>query len=471
MNELKIFDIVPEGFFTPLSSGNKKVYLSIISLIYKLVQNGLSYGIDREILVEEVEDYLNGVNEEFDNEEIGIVDNEIVTDNRDRANIFIRKLINYGWIYPETTSDYRQIINFHDYSIVIIEALVKIVNNESTEYQGNIIGIYNLLYSKEKINNGLIIKQVFNITKDIMSGLKKLNANIKKYMDRLTKQKTPQEIFEEFFGSYTKDIIDKSYHRLKTSENFSRYRPLIIERLNEMVIDDNVVNEASEFFVNELELSSLEKGKELVKDKIYSVINSFEDVDDIIKEIDIKHTKYIKAAVTRAKFLLNNSRDITGTIKSILEYICKQYRDLELSLSVDYLEELSDLFVLYSYDFIDETSLYIANEGSKSFKPEKVNKKPISKEERERKLKEFKANQEKRYSYKKVNKIVDELLGDKKMICASEIEVETIDDYIKIIYIRLFGSSSVSSFEIKGKKSYVNKNGFKFKDFEIWRKN
>ncbi len=469
MNELKIFDIVPEGFFTPLSSGNKKIYLSIISLIYKLVQNGLSYGIDREVLVEEVEDYLNGANEEFDNEEIGIVDDEIVTNNRDRANIFIRKLTNYGWIYPETTSDYRQIINFHDYSIVIIEALVKIVNNESTEYQGNIIGIYNILYSKEKINSGLVVKQIFNITKEIMSGLKKLNANIKKYIDRLTKQKTPQEILEELFGSYAKDIIDKSYHRLKTSENISRYRPLIIERLNEMVIDDNVINEASEFFVKELELNSLEQGKELVKDKIYSVINSFEDVDDIIKEIDIKHAKYIKAAVTRAKFLLNNSRDITGTIKSILEYTCDQYKDLELNLSVDYLEELSDLFVLYSYDFIDETSLYIANEGSKSFKPEKVNKTSISKEERERKLKEFKTNQEKRYSHKKVNEIVDELLGDKKMISASEIEVKTIDDYIKIIYIRLFGSNSISTFKVKGKKSYINKNGFKFKDFEIWR--
>ena len=47
---------------------------------------------DTEILVEEVEDYLNGVNEEFDNEEIGIVAGEIVTDNRDRANIFIHIL-------------------------------------------------------------------------------------------------------------------------------------------------------------------------------------------------------------------------------------------------------------------------------------------------------------------------------------------------------------------------------------------
>ena len=37
--------------------------------------------------------YLNGVNEEFDNEEIGTIDDEIVTNNRDRANIFIRNLI------------------------------------------------------------------------------------------------------------------------------------------------------------------------------------------------------------------------------------------------------------------------------------------------------------------------------------------------------------------------------------------
>lgn len=72
------------------------------------------------MLVEEVEDYLNGVNEEFDNEEIGIVDDEIVTNNRDRANIFIRKLINYGWIYPETTSDYRQIIIFHDILLLLL---------------------------------------------------------------------------------------------------------------------------------------------------------------------------------------------------------------------------------------------------------------------------------------------------------------------------------------------------------------
>ena len=37
MNELRIFDIVPEGFFTPLSSGNKKIYLDLMNEFEKIL--------------------------------------------------------------------------------------------------------------------------------------------------------------------------------------------------------------------------------------------------------------------------------------------------------------------------------------------------------------------------------------------------------------------------------------------------
>lgn len=148
-------------------------------------------------------------------------------------------------------------------------------------------------------------------------------------------------------------------------------------------------------------------------------------------DIDSKNAKYIRAAVTRAKFLLNNSKDMTGIVKVILEYISNEYKELELSLSSDYLEEVTDLFTLYSYGYIDETSLYIANEGKKSFKPGKILRDTLSKEERQRKIDEFKKKQEKQYSPKKVNEIVDELLGDKKMVLASEIEINSVDDLLR----------------------------------------
>lgn len=463
MKEIDIFSIVPENYFSILSSPNKFMYIKIISLIYSLVQNGLSYGIDKEILVDEIEDYLNAINYQLVDEE-----EEEIKNNRDRANSLIRRLIDTGWIYPENTSDYKVIINFHDYSITILESFIKIADRESLEYQGNIISIYTLLYSNEK--SGIVIKQVYENTKGIISGLKSLNANIKKYMDRLTKQKTPEEIMEEFFGNYTKEVIDKSYHRLKTSENISKYRPRIIEKLREDLDNNEFIESAAQFYKEDREIEDINDAIILVKEIINNIIEAFEEFDDIMEEIDTKNTKYIKAAVTRAKFLLNNSKDITGNIKNILSYVNAQYKELELNLSKDYLEEITAIFTLYSYNYIDENSLYIANEGKKSFKPNKLEKVTISEEERNKKLQEFKDKQEKQYSIKKVNSIVLNMLEGREYFNTSEIDVNNIDDFIEIIYIRLYGNSPLAKYFIKKDNSLYNKNGFEFNNFEIWRK-
>ncbi len=463
MKEIDIFDIVPENYFSILSSPNKFMYIKIISLIYSLVQNGLSYGIDKEILIDEIEDYLNAINYEVVDEE-----EDEIKNNRDRANSLIRRLIETEWIYPENTSDYKVIINFHDYSITILESFIKIADRESLEYQGNIISIYTLLYSKEK--SGIVIKQVYENTKGIISGLKSLNANIKKYMDRLTKQKTPEEIMKEFFGNYTKEVIDKSYHRLKTSENISKYRPRIIEKLREDIDNNEFIESAAHFYKEDREIEDINDAIILVKEIINNIIDAFEEFDDIMEEIDTKNTKYIKAAVTRAKFLLNNSKDITGNIKNILSYVNAQYKELELNLSKDYLEEITAIFTLYSYNYIDENSLYIANEGKKSFKPNKLEKVIISEEERNKKLQAFKDKQEKQYSIKKVNNIVLDMLDGHEYINTSEIDINNIDDFIKIIYIRLYGNNPLAKYFIKKDNSIYNKNGFELNNFEIWRK-
>lgn len=464
MREIDIFNSVPENYFVPLSSKNKKVYIKIISLLYNLVESGLSYGAEKEIFVSEIEDYF--YSETID---VYLEDGEQANSNRDKDNLFIRKLEEYKWIYTETTNDYKKIINFHDYSITIIEAMIKIINKDKLEYQGNIITIYTLLNTCEKENAGVIIRQVHENTRGIMSALKTLNANIKKYMDNITKKMTPEEILQELFGNYTQDVLDKAYHRLKTSENVSRYRPRIVERLKGILSDSEFIIEAAEFYKDQGEWKSEADAKEEVCAIITNIINAFDDIDDIISEIDAKNSKYIRAAVTRAKFLLNNSKDTVGLLKGILEYTCDQYKKLELNLSGDYLEELSDLFTIYSYGYYDETSLYTKIEGKKSFKASAIEINNISPEEREKKLKEFQDKQDKKYSPKKINEIVYELLGDKEKINASEIEVNSIDEYVKLIYIRLYGNHYFTKYKVVRKTTIIDKNGFSYRDFEVWR--
>ncbi|MGL4849775.1 MAG: Wadjet anti-phage system protein JetA family protein [Clostridium sp.] len=464
MKDIDIFSSIPEQFFIPLASKNKKVYIKIISLLYSLVESGLSYGAEKEIFISEIEDYLysDSIDLETEDEEQG-------NSNRDKANILIRKLEEYSWIYTETTSDYKKIINFNDYSITVIEALLKIIQKEKLEYQGNIITIYTLLTTKEKQNAGIIIKQVHENTRGIMSALKTLNANIKKYMDNITKKMTPEDILEELFGRYTQDILDKAYHRLKTSENVSRYRPRIIESLQGLLNNKEFLMEAAIFYKNEDEEVKEEEAREEVCNIITKVINAFNDMDDIIAEIDAKNSKYIRASVTRAKFLLNNSKDTVGLLKNILEYTCLKYKELELNLSGDYLEELSDIFTIDTFGYCDETSLYVMAEGKKSFKPESLEVSNISEEDRGNRLREFKKNQEKRYSPKKINEIVNEILGNREKINASEIKINTIEEYVKLIYIRIYGNSSFTKYNIERKDTVVCKSGYSYRDFEIWR--
>ena len=60
---------------------------------------------------------------------------------------------------------------------------------------------------------------------------KNLNSNIKHYIDELTKHSTVAEIMDALFNDYITNIVDKAYHRLLTSDNVSKFRPEIIERL------------------------------------------------------------------------------------------------------------------------------------------------------------------------------------------------------------------------------------------------
>ena len=65
----------------------------------------------------------------------------------------------------------------------------------------------------------------------LITGLKNLSSGIKHYIDELTKYKTPAEIMDVLFNDYIENIVDKAYHRLLTSDNVSKFRPEIIERL------------------------------------------------------------------------------------------------------------------------------------------------------------------------------------------------------------------------------------------------
>ena len=100
-----------------------------------------------------------------------------------------------------------------------------LIRNEETEYQGLISQIHASLQNRELYSRPyeLIIKGVKENTDRLISELKKLNASIKRHMEKQTNDMEASEVLDLFF-EYHQNIGSKAYLRMKTSENISYFR-------------------------------------------------------------------------------------------------------------------------------------------------------------------------------------------------------------------------------------------------------
>lgn len=458
-----MFHILNENFFVPLSSPNKIVYWDCIKKLFSVMQYQLSFGVEREVLVDELQYYFEQVTaadvleEEFSQ-----------SDSRGKANGILRKLEYYGWIEIETDKSYVQRVNFKEYSVKIIKTLLDIADGKQIEYQGYIYTIYSLVRGNTD-NSGIVLLQILENTDYLITGLKNLNSNIKHYIDELTKHSTVAEIMDALFNDYITNIVDKAYHRLLTSDNVSKFRPEIIERLESKSRSTSYVKKAAKE-IAELQEIEFEEAKELVYKYLHDIIEAFRNMDDILNEINRKNTQYQRAAVNRAKFLLSGNEDIRGQLKEILIGINEEINREQMDLGGIYeIEFLENLIRIFSCSFLDEKSFYSPTEGKKEFVPQQVQDEEPDLEFRQQKMRNMVEKMQKILSVEKIQNYVDHCMSEKVEMFASDFPMETAEDFVKVIYIRLYGQRKNMNYKIETSEE-KEVNGFRFRDFKVRRK-
>ncbi len=458
-----MFHVIDEHFFVPLASPNKVVYWECICKLFSVMDHQLSFGVERDVLVEELQYY-------FEQTQAAELAGEDVEGKpaRDKANWMLRKLETYGWIDIETDKSYVQRVNFKEYAVKIIKTLLEIAEGKQIEYQGYIYTIYSLVRSATD-NPGIVLLSIVENTDMLITGLKNLSSSIKHYIDELTRYKTPAEIMNVLFNDYIENIVDKAYHRLLTSDNVSKFRPEIIERLESKSRSSAYIEKASAELAGIREIP-VSEAEELVYHYIHQVIDAFQNMDDILSEINRKNTQYQRAAINRAKFYLIGGEDVRGQIKEILsgmnDVINRENMDLGGIYRIEFMDELVRI---YSAAVLDEKSMYTPIEGKKSFEPEAISDEEPDLEFRNEKMRRMLEKLAKVLNPEKVNRYVEKQLKDRSNMLASELPLANTDDFVKMIYIRLYGQRKNMKYRIVVKED-VEKAGFRFTDFEIQRK-
>lgn len=459
-----------------LASPKRRVYWECIYKLYTAMDLQLSFGIDREDIVEELAYYFDSdFSLEIEDEELDLFmdkgkekSNGEKRTGREKANLMLRRLQACGWISIEMNKSRQQKVVLQDYAMEIIRILIKISEEDRIEYQGYIYTIY-ALTKQESEHPGVTLAEIRENTERLITGLKNLNANIKKYMDVLTETKTVAEIMDTLFEDYMINIIDKAYHRLITSDNVSKFRPEVEEWLYVKRADENYISMAAKDLAEIKEISE-EDAREYVLDMLHMVMDAFHRLDDLIEDISRKSSAYQRAAVERAKFLLASEEDVRGQLKEILTGL----NEIAIEKSLDFnsiyeFEFLDQMIKLSSAAVLDMESFYQPNEGKKEFVPEQAGLQEINEKIKMEKKKRLEEKLEKVLSVEKIEQYVLERLGNRKKIKASELPLDTDEDFVKMIYVRLYGQRKRRKYRVELLQD-IDIGKYRFRDFEIVKK-
>ena len=465
-----IFQVLPEDFFKPLTSKYKRDYADCILLIFNTFKPEISYGVNRDIVVKVLEGYF-----EVDDEEMTFDDLTYVSDSRDKANAMIQSLKSCGWIEYEQEKNHQLNVVLYEYTIPIIESMNRILRDEEAEYQGIISQIHASLQNKELYSKPyeLIIKGVKENSERLVSELKKLNASIKRHMDKQTNEMSASEILEHFF-EYHKNIGSKAYLRMKTSENVSYFRTAIIAKIDDILSSADILDRAISGYMEVEQENDRDKAYDSIVEILNDVKSMFYHLDEIIEDIDRKHTGYMKNAVMRARFKLATGNNSEGKLLRIIDYLAKELnmqQENTDSGNEDTIFETKDIFNIFPQGYISPESFRTIPIMKKEGNVEQLSGKIVmSDEERELYKEALKRKNRERFSRKNINEYVLSVLKDRDKISVEEIPVETRKDLIRLIYVSIYSGNRSNNYEVKRTNRRIKKLEFELPDFEILKR-
>lgn len=463
-----LFDILPPDFFKPLTSKYRREYADCIMLLLNSFKPEISYGVNREIVVKALTDYF-----EVDDVEMTFDDNTYIRDARDKANGVIAMLKSCGWIEYEQEMNHQLNVVLCEYAIPVIESMNRVIREEEAEYQGIISQIHASLQNEELYHKPyeLIIKGVQENTERLISELKKLNARIKRHMEKQSNDMGADEILNHFF-EYHKNIGSKAYLRMKTSENISYFRSSIIDKIENILVSPDIMERAVSGYMEVEEATDAEEAYDEIVSILLDVKSSFYRLDEIIEEIDRKHARYMRNAVMRAKFLLATGNNLEGKILRILnqfvdELNCGESEDF----TEDVVENLQGLFAIYPQSYVSPESLQTIPVTKKIGVVDKISSETrMSDEERQLYKEALQLRNRNRFSRKNINEYVTLLLKDKKKMAVTEIPIESRRDLIRIIYISIYAGNRSNNYTIERTGTRVEMEGYSLPYFDIIKK-
>ncbi len=333
------FDILPPNIFnlfaTQGQSTLQRHYIAILLRIYALAEFNRS-GVTREVAFAEIVDYLKEANAEAEmaadmaDHALGEPDS-ISTANQkseqDTAGFVIRRLAETGWIEREQHADYSETIILPDYAFTLLEAMRTIQEQKPREFTGQLYAAHQLMMSSrtKDFSAALAVTQTYENVRQVARGLSELNHNIRRYVERATKQTDVAELLRLQFNDYS-HTLGPAYHALKTSDHVSRYRRDIVNQAQKWLYNEKWLQEAAEELALQSRFSPAQAEQEIIH-RLEFIVNQLDGLDPLIEDIDERHAQYLRTSLRQVRYQLSSA---DGNFKDRLVSLAQHLSALRL---------------------------------------------------------------------------------------------------------------------------------------------
>lgn len=357
---IKLFDILPDKFYSILNGKNKEIYAESLLLLYKLINENDLYVKKDEFLRSLKEKLADEISNFSIEEEIDFDSKESLTTISSKANIILRRLEETGWIEIEIDPDtFDEFLILPNYSIISLESLFGILNESSNGYSSLVHTMYSELYLEDQSKDEFMyasLLRAYENTKKLRVDLITLSHSIKIYQSRLSKLYSSNEVLHSYFDNYKELISDRLYHPLKTFDSVARFKRPIINILNSWIKDEKtkelLIKQAIVFSNKGLSKNDIEMD---IISKVNYISDMLSQLNKTIDQIDKSHRDYTKASANKILYLNNTDKSVKGNLETILVSLGK-YKD-NYKVLREVLSSMQDSIYFYDNGFVDSDSI------------------------------------------------------------------------------------------------------------------
>jgi hypothetical protein len=468
---MKLFEVIPDRFFSLLASPNRSLYAEAVLLLYDEYQKnrfGIQYDVMRDLFEELIETWAEqGIH--YEEEQSVLLPEEGQADlnlYRVQSSALLRLLRDQKWILIEERENLRQYIVLPHYSSRILAVLKDLCEARTVEYQRFAFSTYQLLTGEEaRVRPCEALLAAEKMTSQFIDELSLLLNNMKHHMEQVVNKTSIQDVLDHHFDEYKTKIVERSYHRLKTSDHVARYRSKILDQVQKWLLDKDLLQKTIADGMRSELFSSEEEAERTIRDALHKIEEVYRDLDEMFRQIDMRHNQYLRASYDRARYLTQHSQGIDQQLIEILEWASKRMeREESVPLS-------PELFRLLSLEHLTEQSLLTPRTKRAPHRPDEHVVVPVPEELRQKLREEDLQRMRNAITREKVRDYVLGRLGDREEMGMEELAPTTVEEFLYLTFTYLYGYDGTAGFRlVRGDGNRILQIGrYRFYDRKIVR--